>query len=223
MSRRRSFRSSRPSTSAASTRSRARRCPISPLLRATRNNAEIQRHDDGRCRRRPRPSRKELIDKLDADKIPNIAQGLQALLFDDGYGVGFAMSSAGLFINPQVTEAARQLRADLRAASSEAILLNTPQNTQSVYLLIVGDRVDDRQAAEGSAIPDRAGLGQAGRVQAQRPQHLRQRGDGACRWRRARPTSAASSIRRRSIPTRSRARRSTWRSRRKAPSPASTA
>src|ERR1700676_4194682 len=48
--------------------------------------------------------REGLIDKLPADKIPNLAGVLPRFMFYDGYGAAFAISTGGLVINPQVTK-----------------------------------------------------------------------------------------------------------------------
>jgi len=54
-----------------------------------------------RCRH-PAGQAGALIDKLDPSKIPNLEKVYKRYIFEDGYGVGFSISSAAMFINPQV-------------------------------------------------------------------------------------------------------------------------
>jgi hypothetical protein len=85
----------------------------------------------------PQAKQEGLIDKLDAGKIPNLEKVYQRYLFEDGYGVGFSISSAAMFINPQVTKPLESYEQIFDAKYRKQILLNTPKNTQSVLMLIV--------------------------------------------------------------------------------------
>ena len=48
--------------------------------------------------------REGLIDALPKDKMPNLDKVYSRFVFQDGYGVGLAISSAGLFYNPAATK-----------------------------------------------------------------------------------------------------------------------
>ncbi|MBR0832419.1 extracellular solute-binding protein [Bradyrhizobium manausense] len=85
----------------------------------------------------PQAKQEGLIDKLDAAKIPNLEKVYKRYLFEDGYGVGFSISSAAMFINPQVTKPLESYEQIFDAKYRKQILLNTPKNTQSVLMLIV--------------------------------------------------------------------------------------
>jgi len=85
----------------------------------------------------PQAKQEELIDKLDPAKIPNLAKVYKRFLFEDSYGVGFNISSAGMFINPQKTTGLTSYEQIFDPKYRKRILLNTPKNTQSVLMLIV--------------------------------------------------------------------------------------
>ncbi len=85
----------------------------------------------------PQAKQEGLIDKLDPNKIPNLEKVYKRYIFEDGYGVGFAISSAAMFINPQVTKSLESYEQIFDAKYRKQILLNTPKNTQSVLMLIV--------------------------------------------------------------------------------------
>src|SRR5437879_1198507 len=61
-------------------------------LRATRTTPKfsVMMMDDVGI---PQAKQEELIDRLDANKIPNLAKVYPRYLFEDGYGVGFSISS----------------------------------------------------------------------------------------------------------------------------------
>src|SRR5260370_34432938 len=105
-------------------------------LRATRDATRLSMMmmDDGGI---PQAKQEELIDNLDASKIPNLEKVYPRYLFEDGYGVGFSISSAAMFINPQVTKPLESYEQIFDAKYRKQILLNTPKNTQSVLMLIV--------------------------------------------------------------------------------------
>ncbi|HLZ00996.1 MAG TPA: extracellular solute-binding protein [Bradyrhizobium sp.] len=105
-------------------------------LRATRDTPRysVMMMDDVGV---PQAKQEGLIDKLDPNKIPNLAKVYPRYIFEDGYGVGFSISSAALFINPQVTKPIKSYEEIFDAKYRKQILLNTPKNTQSVLMLIV--------------------------------------------------------------------------------------
>ena len=105
-------------------------------LRATRNAPKfsVMMMDDVGV---PQAKQEELIDKLDPAKIPNLAKVYKRFIFEDGYGVGFNISSAGMFYNPQVTKGLTSYEQLFEPKFRKRILLNTPRNTQSVLMLIV--------------------------------------------------------------------------------------
>lgn len=85
----------------------------------------------------PQAKQEGLIEKLDPNKIPNLEKVYKRYIFEDGYGVGFAISSAAMFVNPQVTKSLDSYEQIFDAKYRKQILLNTPKNTQSVLMLIV--------------------------------------------------------------------------------------
>ncbi|WP_245449861.1 extracellular solute-binding protein [Chelatococcus asaccharovorans] len=85
----------------------------------------------------PQAKQEGLIDKLDPAKIPNLEKVYKRYIFEDGFGVGFAISSAALFINPQVTKPIQSYEEIFDPKYRKQILLNTPKNTQSILMLIV--------------------------------------------------------------------------------------
>lgn len=105
-------------------------------LRATRTSPKfsVMMMDDVGV---PQAKEEGLIDKLDPAKIPNLAKVYKRFLFEDGYGVGFNISSAGMFINPQVVKGLTSYEQIFDPKFKKRILLNTPRNTQSVLMLIV--------------------------------------------------------------------------------------
>ncbi|MGA3004267.1 MAG: extracellular solute-binding protein [Acetobacteraceae bacterium] len=80
--------------------------------------------------------REGLIDKLPADKIPNLAGLLPRFLFYDGYGAAFAISTGGMVINPQVTKPLTSYADLWEPRFKQRFLMMTPKATQSLYLLI---------------------------------------------------------------------------------------
>jgi putative spermidine/putrescine transport system substrate-binding protein len=105
-------------------------------LRATRDTPKysVMMMDDVGV---PQAKQDDLIAKLDPAKIPNLAKVYKRFIFEDGYGVGFNISSAGMFINPQVTKGLTSYEQIFEPRFRKKILLNTPRNTQSVLMLIV--------------------------------------------------------------------------------------
>jgi putative spermidine/putrescine transport system substrate-binding protein len=105
-------------------------------LRATRNapRYSVMMMDDVGV---PQAKQEGLIDKLDVAHIPNLARVYRRFLFEDSYGVGFNISSAGMFINPGTVRDLTSYEQIFEPRFRRRILLNTPRNTQSVLMLIV--------------------------------------------------------------------------------------
>jgi len=105
-------------------------------LRATRNSPKfsVMMMDDVGI---PQAKQEDLIVKLDESKIPNLEKVYKRFIFEDGFGVGFNISSAGMFYNPQVTKNLTSYEQLFEPRFRKRILLNTPRNTQSVLMLIV--------------------------------------------------------------------------------------
>jgi putative spermidine/putrescine transport system substrate-binding protein len=143
-------------------------------LRATRTTPKfsVMMMDDVGV---PQAKQEELIDKLDPAKIPNLAKVYKRFLFEDSYGVGFNISSASMFINPQVTKGLTSYEQIFDPKYKKRILLNTPRNTQSVLMLIVATAL-----ATGKPLKDAQYLIDKGwdKLAQLKPNVLRQRGDG---------------------------------------------
>lgn len=106
-------------------------------LRATRNapRFSVMSMDDVGM---PQAKAEGLIDKLDENLIPNLEKVYKRFVFEEGYGVGFAISSAALFHNTRAVSGGVASYNDIWAAKyRKRFLLNTPKNTQSVLMLIV--------------------------------------------------------------------------------------
>jgi len=84
----------------------------------------------------PQAKAEGLIDQLNPAEIPNLAKVYPRFLFEDGYGVGFAISSCSLFYNPQVVRQVPSYGEIWEPKYRRRFLMNTPKNTQSVLLLI---------------------------------------------------------------------------------------
>jgi putative spermidine/putrescine transport system substrate-binding protein len=80
--------------------------------------------------------REGLIDKLPADKIPNLAGLLPRFSFYDGFGAAFAISTGGMVYNPQVTKPLVSYADLWEPRFKQRFLMMTPKATQSLYLLI---------------------------------------------------------------------------------------
>jgi putative spermidine/putrescine transport system substrate-binding protein len=78
-----------------------------------------------------------LIEQLNADEIPNLKNIYPRYIFQDSYGVGYSISIAGLFYNPQTGKQIASYEEIFDPKYARRMLLNTPKNTQSVLMLIV--------------------------------------------------------------------------------------
>jgi putative spermidine/putrescine transport system substrate-binding protein len=77
-----------------------------------------------------------LIDPLPVDKIPNLQRVYKRFLFSEGYGAAFAISTGGLYVNPQ-NETKIASYGDLwDQRFRKRYLMITPKFTQSIYMLI---------------------------------------------------------------------------------------
>ena len=85
--------------------------------------------------------REGLIDPLPRDKMPNLAQVYPRFIYNDGYGVALAISSAGLFYNPKATKPLESY-ADLWSSRfAGRISLVSPKTTPSVFMIIAAAAV----------------------------------------------------------------------------------
>jgi putative spermidine/putrescine transport system substrate-binding protein len=80
--------------------------------------------------------REGLIDKLPADKIPNLAGLLPRFMFYDGYGAAFAISTGGMVYNPQTMKPLVSYADLWEPRFRGRFLMMSPKATQSLYLLI---------------------------------------------------------------------------------------
>jgi putative spermidine/putrescine transport system substrate-binding protein len=105
-------------------------------LRATRENPiySVMSMDDVGV---PQAKAEGLIEQLPMNEIPNIKNVYSRYLFEDNFGVGFAISIAGLFYNPQMGKPFESYEQMFDKKYARRMLLNTPKNTQSVLMLIV--------------------------------------------------------------------------------------
>lgn len=77
-----------------------------------------------------------LMEKLPIDEIPNMKRLLKRFVFYDGYGAGFAMSTASLAYATQTTKPLETYAELWDPKFRQRFLMETPKATQSVYLLI---------------------------------------------------------------------------------------
>jgi putative spermidine/putrescine transport system substrate-binding protein len=77
-----------------------------------------------------------LIDPLPVDKIPNLQRVYKRFLFNEGYGAAFAISTGGLYINPQNDPKITSYGDLWQDRFAKRVLMITPKFTQSIYLLV---------------------------------------------------------------------------------------
>ena len=77
-----------------------------------------------------------LIEKLPFDKMPSASKVLPRFLFNDGYGVAFAISTGSLFYNPTSIKPLQSYAELWESRFRQRFLMQTPKNTQSVCLMI---------------------------------------------------------------------------------------
>ena len=117
-------------------------------LRATRDNPQysVMSMDDVGI---PQAKEEGLIEQLPMDQIPNIKNVYKRYLFEDNYGVGFAIAIAGLFYNPKTGKPIETYEQIFDKKYARRMLLNTPKNTQSVLMLNVASAL-----ATGKSLKD---------------------------------------------------------------------
>lgn len=104
-------------------------------LRATRNNPRysVMFVDDVGV---AMGKNEGLMEKLPVDEIPNLKRLLKRFVFYDGYGAGFAMSTASLAYATQTTKPLETYAELWDPKFRQRFLMETPKATQSIYLLI---------------------------------------------------------------------------------------
>ncbi|AYD03754.1 ABC transporter substrate-binding protein [Neorhizobium sp. NCHU2750] len=105
-------------------------------LRATKDNPQysVMSMDDVGV---PQAKEEGLIEQMPIDQIPNAKNVYSRYFFEDNYGVGFAISIAGLFYNPTTGKPFESYEQIFDKKYARRMLLNTPKNTQSVLMLQV--------------------------------------------------------------------------------------
>jgi putative spermidine/putrescine transport system substrate-binding protein len=104
-------------------------------LRATRNNPKYSAMfmDDIGI---DLAKKEGLIDPLPVDKIPNLQRVYKRYLFSEGYGAAFAISTGGLYFNPQNDPKITSYGDLWQERFRKRVLMVTPKFTQSIYLLV---------------------------------------------------------------------------------------
>jgi putative spermidine/putrescine transport system substrate-binding protein len=77
-----------------------------------------------------------LLDPLPVDKIPNLQRVYKRFLFSEGYGAAFAISTGGLYFNPQNDPKITSYGDLWQERFRKRVLMVTPKFTQSIYLLV---------------------------------------------------------------------------------------
>jgi putative spermidine/putrescine transport system substrate-binding protein len=77
-----------------------------------------------------------LLDPLPVDKLPNLERVYKRFLFSEGYGAAFAISTGGLYFNPQNDPKITSYGDLWDARFSKRVLMITPKFTQSIYMLV---------------------------------------------------------------------------------------
>ena len=80
--------------------------------------------------------REGLIDALPVAQLPNLSKVYKRFLFNDGYGVAFAISTGGLVFDPQTIKPLTSYADLWEPRFRGRFLMTTPKFTQSLYLLI---------------------------------------------------------------------------------------
>ena len=80
--------------------------------------------------------REGLIDPLPKDKMPNLAKVYPRFVYNDGYGVALAISSAGLFYNPKTAKPLESYGEMWDPKFAKKISLVSTKNTPSVFMAI---------------------------------------------------------------------------------------
>jgi putative spermidine/putrescine transport system substrate-binding protein len=77
-----------------------------------------------------------LLDPLPVDRIPNLERVYKRFLFSEGYGAAFAISTGGLYINPQNDPKITSYGDLWQERFRKRVLMITPKFTQSIYMLV---------------------------------------------------------------------------------------
>jgi putative spermidine/putrescine transport system substrate-binding protein len=77
-----------------------------------------------------------LLAPLPVDKIPNLQRVYKRFLVSDGYGAAFAISTGGLFVNPQGGIKVTSYGDLWDSRFEKRYLMITPKFTQSIYMLV---------------------------------------------------------------------------------------
>jgi putative spermidine/putrescine transport system substrate-binding protein len=77
-----------------------------------------------------------LLDPLPVDKLPNLERVYKRFLFNEGYGAAFAVSTGGLYINPQNDPGIKSYGDLWEDRFAKRVLMITPKFTQSIYFLV---------------------------------------------------------------------------------------
>jgi putative spermidine/putrescine transport system substrate-binding protein len=80
--------------------------------------------------------REGLIDPLPRDKMPSLASVYPRFIYNDGYGVALAVSSAGLFYNPKATKPLDSYAELWDSRFAGKVSLVGPKTTPSVFTVI---------------------------------------------------------------------------------------
>lgn len=105
------------------------------LLRAQRSNPRysVMFMDDAGI---PIARSDGLIDPLPRERMPNMDRVIPRFVFDDGYGVAFAISTGSLFYNPQAIKPLESYAELWEPRFRQRFLMVTPKDTQNVFLAI---------------------------------------------------------------------------------------
>lgn len=79
-----------------------------------------------------------LIEQLDPEKIPNLANVYKRFLFEDSYGVAVSISAAGMFMNPTVetTKGLNSYAQLFDPKFKQRLILSSPKYTSSVLFVM---------------------------------------------------------------------------------------
>ncbi|WP_428485023.1 ABC transporter substrate-binding protein [Rhodopila sp.] len=105
-----------------------------------------------------------LIDPLPVEKLPNLQRVYKRFLFSGGYGAAFAISTGGLYFNPQNDPKITSYGDLWQERFRKQVLMVTPKFTQSIYFLtatasiVTGKPLHEAQYALDTAWPKMAAL-----------------------------------------------------------------
>ena len=77
-----------------------------------------------------------LLDPLPVEKLPNLERVYKRFLFSEGYGAAFAISTGGLYYNPQNDPKIKSYGDLWDDRFRRRVLMITPKFTQSIYMLV---------------------------------------------------------------------------------------